>query len=251
MTNKEEVLKDERRLQRACDKYIHHEGIIYCVSTLMYELREVAEKLDDYDTYLTLTGGVPDYEEAARYFISDSADLDQLEEIAEECDCWSNVFDRACGRYALANATATQVASMVLLKPFYDDAGKVRWSRTGTDDGRADDDVSTADWCEYNPGLEKQIREAVQDALDNADAESNQWVCNEYDLDPDYREVYEHWIVSRYLGSELGAQGELVEEFLGLNIWGRTTTGQAISMDYVIRQIVQTRDEDHWVWREV
>lgn len=259
MSNKEDVLKDERRLQRACEKYIHHEGVIYCVSSLIYELREVAEKLDDYDTYLALTGGVPDYEEAARYFIEFDADLDQLEEISEEWDSWSNVFEHAC-------AKATSLLVPVTINYVGGDE-KIVWGVSeeavraqylsdepagfSEDVEDASDDVSTNDWCEHNDGLEKHIREAVQDAVNSAPDEANQWVCREYDLEPDYREVYEHWIVSRYLGAELEAQGESVEEYLGLNIWGRTTTGQSISMDGVIREIVSSRSEDHWIWGEV
>lgn len=50
-------------------------------------------------------------------------------------------------------------------------------------------------------------------------------------------EVYEHWIVSSWLAGKLREQGESVGELFGLTIWGRTTTGQAISMDSVIQQI--------------
>lgn len=52
------------------------------------------------------------------------------------------------------------------------------------------------------------------------------------------REIFEHWAVSRWLAKKLLARGEAVLGWEGLNIWGRTTTGQAISMDGVIREIV-------------
>ncbi len=58
------------------------------------------------------------------------------------------------------------------------------------------------------------------------------------DLDDYRQEVYEHWIVSSWLGEKLKEQGEtVVEDFYGLTIWCRTTTGQAIYMDYVIQEI--------------
>jgi len=44
-------------------------------------------------------------------------------------------------------------------------------------------------------------------------------------------EVYEHWIVSRFAGGKLKEQGEVVGELANLTIWGRTCTGQAISLD--------------------
>lgn len=55
----------------------------------------------------------------------------------------------------------------------------------------------------------------------------------------EYIDVYEYWAVSSWLAHKLEVQGEIVEnDFYGLCVWGRTTTGQAISMDYVIREIL-------------
>ena len=51
-------------------------------------------------------------------------------------------------------------------------------------------------------------------------------------------EVFEHWIVSGWLANQLEAKNEtIVRDFYGFTIWNRCTTGQAISMDGVIRQI--------------
>lgn len=58
------------------------------------------------------------------------------------------------------------------------------------------------------------------------------WDLHEYN-----REVYEHWLVSSYLGEKLKDKGETVEDFYGLTVWGRTTTGQGIQCDYVIQEI--------------
>src|SRR5574340_720160 len=93
MGNKQDILADVSRFQRVCSAFVQR-NVIYRASTLIYELREVAEKLDDYDTYMTLTGGKPDYEEAARYFIMEDADLGQLEEIVEQYEYWGDVKDR-------------------------------------------------------------------------------------------------------------------------------------------------------------
>lgn len=64
-------------------------------------------------------------------------------------------------------------------------------------------------------------------------------LCDEYSIDTDEfdREVYEHWIVSDWLKERLEERGERVGELAGLTVWGRTTTGQAIYCDHVIRQI--------------
>lgn len=62
--------------------------------------------------------------------------------------------------------------------------------------------------------------------------------CNDWDIEPHEIEVYEHWAVSPWLAEKLDAKGERVDtDFAGLNVWARTTTGQAISADGVIEAI--------------
>lgn len=66
-------------------------------------------------------------------------------------------------------------------------------------------------------------------------------LCAAHDIEPHEWEVYEHWAVSTWLAEKLQAAGERVDtDFAGLNVWARTTTGQAISIDSVIERI--TRD---------
>ena len=50
-------------------------------------------------------------------------------------------------------------------------------------------------------------------------------------------EALEHWVVSDYLAERLKKAGEMVMDFYNLPIWGRTTSGQAISIDSVIVDI--------------
>ena len=62
--------------------------------------------------------------------------------------------------------------------------------------------------------------------------------CEEHRIEPDRIEVYEHWIVDNWFAGKLEEMGESVaRDFLGMTIWGRPTSGQAISMDGVILQI--------------
>jgi hypothetical protein len=62
--------------------------------------------------------------------------------------------------------------------------------------------------------------------------------CNIDGCDPYQREIYEHWAVNEWLAEKLEAKGERVDrDFAGLCVWGRTCTGQAISMDGVIEAI--------------
>lgn len=70
-------------------------------------------------------------------------------------------------------------------------------------------------------------------------ASAGEELAREFDLDPYQWEVYEHWAVTPYFADKLEAQGEKVEkDFFGLCVWARTTTGQGISQDGVIKRIV-------------
>lgn len=65
-----------------------------------------------------------------------------------------------------------------------------------------------------------------------------QQYCEDENLNPYQIEIYEHWIVSKWLAEMLAEKGEKVDmDFDGLIIWGRPTTGQAISIDHVICKI--------------
>lgn len=64
--------------------------------------------------------------------------------------------------------------------------------------------------------------------------------CAENNIDPHIIEALEHWIVSDWLADKLEARGEMIaKDILGLTIWGRTTSGQAIEMDHVMQQIIK------------
>lgn len=64
-------------------------------------------------------------------------------------------------------------------------------------------------------------------------------LCDEQDIDPHEREIFEHWSVSSLLANDLIELGERVDtDFAGLCVWGRTTTGQGIAQDHVIRQVL-------------
>lgn len=51
-------------------------------------------------------------------------------------------------------------------------------------------------------------------------------------------EICEYWLVSEWLANKLEDKGETLEkDFMGLIVWGRTTTGQAIWCDWIIQEI--------------
>lgn len=65
-------------------------------------------------------------------------------------------------------------------------------------------------------------------------------LCAGMGIEPHEWEVYEHWAVSTWLAEKLQAAGERIDtDFAGLNVWARTTTGQAISIDAVIERITR------------
>ena len=57
------------------------------------------------------------------------------------------------------------------------------------------------------------------------------------DVDPEPREVFEHWIVTSWFAGKLAEHGEVTGELFDFHIWGRGTTGQSISMDWIIHEI--------------
>ncbi|MBK1871588.1 hypothetical protein [Taklimakanibacter albus] len=78
----------------------------------------------------------------------------------------------------------------------------------------------------YKPDGGTTLYDNAQEACEAADIEPYQW------------EVFEHWIVDQWLAEKLAAKGQRVDtDFEGLCIWGRTCTGQAVSMDSVIKEI--------------
>ena len=220
--------------------------VIYCVSCLISDLGGVAEQLDDYDTYLSLVGGKPDYEEAAHYFIFNDADLSELEEIVDEYAWWNDVVE------------VVTDPSHDLLRPYivgyveddvYEEveywATSIQHAKEQCRDDYRDAEITGVqlddtqlidDWCDKNPPLLDAIRQKVWEIVD-IESGAYEWVCEYFNLEPEYGEIYEHWIVSDWLGRKLSERGHVVESYLGMTIWGRGCTGQAIYMDGVMEQI--------------
>ena len=152
-------------------KFVNRE-VIYCVSSLIYELGRNPDCFDNsvyfYDEILDICSK-PDYEEAVRY-------ADSLHVI------YSNYF----GGFVWVDRENHTIS-----EPFDTEA----------------------------------------EAYDNC--------CYENSLDPEYIEAYEHWIVTDWLAKKLEAHGEMVGDIFGLTIWGRTCSGQAILLDYVISKICE------------
>ena len=78
-------------------------------------------------------------------------------------------------------------------------------------------------------------------ALEELDEDELRELAEDLRIDPeDYSETVEaleHWIVTDWLGGKLEAKGEIVGQFKDFTIWGRSCSGQAIKMDWVIGEI--------------
>jgi hypothetical protein len=69
-------------------------------------------------------------------------------------------------------------------------------------------------------------------------------VCPDPENPEENIEALEHWIVTPGLSDELAKRGEMVlQDYLGLCIWGRTCSGQAIFLDGVIQDIYDSLGE--------
>ena len=93
------------------------------------------------------------------------------------------------------------------------------------------------------------LREAMFEDIKSEDLDE---YARENGIDPDYDEVYEHYIVnSSWAADDLRAYGQIVFEFGGLTIFGRCATGQSILLDGWTRRLMRGLPEDHWIWSAV
>ena len=90
------------------------------------------------------------------------------------------------------------------------------------DNKYSEDELTGAEEIEYNKLL-KDIENIENDIEELQNAQEQP------------QEVFEWWIVSSYMARKLQEAGAVIID--GENIWGRTTTGQAILLDGIISNI--------------
>lgn len=230
---KAEILADEGKFQQACGLWVAR-NIGWCVSSLMYDvgrnLEECARIFDfDYDEAIGWFQR-EDWQTPVEDLIATSG-LDDLERIAEKVGWWDDV---------LAEAGVPEVYAA--------NEDEDRWGFTGCEADIFDDEDDAIEAARMS--VIDKIREKVEALITNEDEYRE--ITNEFNLDPYTYEVYEHWTLQeRWIARELEAHGQVVFDFGGMKIWGRMTTGQSISLDYVVRKIVRGYDEEHWIWKEV
>jgi hypothetical protein len=195
--------------------------VFQCVSSLVSGLAQIASEVNyrnfndafgiDQDDLYSLCQR-PNYEEAARQFIMDDADLDDLESIADEVGYWSDVLEEAA--------------------PGVHEVDHDYWCYTGCLDTFSDEDDAQEAAIESALPL---IREKVWAITTTQD--EFQKIVQDHNLDYDYDEVYEHWAVTSWLKKKLAERGEVVGDLAGFDIWGRCCTGQSMTLDSVIQDI--------------
>lgn len=73
-----------------------------------------------------------------------------------------------------------------------------------------------------------------------AESHEGTWesLCDAYGYDPYHVDVHQHWAVSDELARKLAANGQRVDlDFAGIPIWARTSSGDFIWDDEVIKKI--------------
>lgn len=243
---KSDIISDEILFQRACSAWVHR-YIGECVSSLMYDVGQNLEQCSqifDFD-YEEAMGWFqrPDWETAVDDFILRDADYDQLEDIAGRVGWWDDICEKVGVSPSSWEAEKDSLETRIAELDEDDSREEVR-DNLQTHLDKID---SFEDWVKLHD-KDEDLRHAIIAEINSEYEEIGQ----EYDLEPTYDEVYEHWTIPEgFIANELKEHGQVVFDFGGLTIWGRMTTGQSISMDGVIRCIVKGLDKDHWVWREV
>ena len=101
-------------------------------------------------------------------------------------------------------------------------------------------------FADFSGGTQEQLDEEVgrlEGIQNEYEIEDNKWhdiqgeIDDLNDLEEEPQEIFEWWLVSGHLASELRDKGEPV--IMHANIWGRTCTGQAILLDGVINEIME------------
>jgi len=212
---KQEIIQDETLFQRACGLWVER-NIGQCVSSLMYNVGrnlEECSRIFDFD-YDEALGWFQreDYSEVVSDFIDD-ADLDDLETIADMVGDWEG-----------------SVYSVLGMSP----------------EEYAAEETSEEDQTEDLKALRPKVKALITNDSEYAE------IGRHFDLDPDYDEVYEHYIVnSSWAADDLRAYGQIVFEFGGLTIFGRCATGQSLSLDGWGRRLMRDLPDDHWIWGAV
>lgn len=190
------------------------EGLVKVSSDLGYKLFADAFDIDIDD--LQFLCQKPDYETAARDFIFNDADAADLEGLADDNGCWEDIVEEF-------------VPEVKEVTEESEDDSTTYYLHTGCTNPFDDEDEARDAAIE---SVMPAIRKAIWQITTDYEA-----ICAAHGLDYEYIEALEYWVVSSWLASKLVEKGESIAEVCGLTVWGRCTSGQAISCDGIIESI--------------
>jgi len=102
------------------------------------------------------------------------------------------------------------------------------------------------EFADFNSGFQEDLEDEIQRLEgiidDKGDKEGYEgYISDEIHdlerLEEEKKEIYEYWLISSPLANDLERKGEPVAKAGGMNIWGRTKTGQMVGSDEVIKEI--------------
>lgn len=142
-------------------------------------------------------------------------------------------------------------------------AGVPHWERDDFDNGTYD--ACPECGCEMRPLDWERDAEAIAGHNESSREEISEYDVDEYMICDDcgtitdspnhgYREVFEYYIVTGFLGRQLRDLGGMVLERWGGWIWGREVCGQAVWMDGIIGEVcerLEILDGQHASWADL
>lgn len=183
--------------QRILDQLVHRE-VLHCVSYLMDHFAKNPESLDGSD-----------------YSYDEVLDLCRQQADPKEAfyeEGYELVKDTGGISYAVTRDIATWHLKIIL------------------------DDYDRGKYATLDEAKDEFLKENGEEVRDPEDSQA---ICDVLDIDVAEHdsEVFEHWAVSKWFAEKLQAHGETVGQLFDFHIWGRATTGQAISMNSVVVEI--------------
>lgn len=139
-------------------------------------------------------------------------------------------------------ACVTTEVDYILSKSYGDSSAPYTWD--DIENYYIDNSEEIEELSEQLEELEEQLEELQENKKDSSIIEKLKKQIKELEErkaeleeEESPADIYEWWIVSGWLGDKLKEKGEYIIERWGAAIWGRCTTGQAISLDGVISRI--------------
>lgn len=244
---KQRVLEDTRLFQEACRIAIREglgQNIWQVVSAA--QSHPAAFNLDQDDVFEW--SEVKDFNEAVRSYLANDADTDELETAADMVGDWADVKETAkvpqVSEVEVDDGTEGVEYEYHLTIENETKVGRITYAAGA----HVLDDEDDA-----NELAILSVSDAIADAImDLATGDEVVEIAEELGIEPDTYEVYEYYSIEGYrLKQYLETHGELVFQLAGFDVWGRTCTGQYISIDGWVGTYINTFDDDDPLWEQV